>query len=606
MRLAPDQMVRVQIPVPPTQVFVIIFFRRGEKVGFGKIEGVENIARAKRGELVPVYQEISVKVDALNLFEKISNNGCASDCLLLESADVVTKYGEKSVICVDPCVKVKGFGTDFELRALNFVGEKFLSSIKRSLGFCELKKVVKSKFGVKSILGRLVRSEGVMSEEERLRASTHADVFRRIAFHLKPSSDRVLKKCRVFGGLFGVIGYDFIDQFECLPKNKLDLSKDPDYELNFYDSVIVVDHKNGKVFLCSSALIFCDEDKESEREKCLNKLRVFKSFLSECSKSSTNRVGFEGDLGVSEEEVLNRLSGFESDLSEGEFSKVVLKVKEHILKGDVFQVVVSRNLFGKMGVSAFEVYKELVRINPSPYMFYFKHSEGVLVGSSPETFIKVELTSKGFVLEIRPIAGTKPRGFDKNGFIDEELDSRFEADLRNDVKELAEHTMLIDLARNDVARVSKPGTRVCKKPYMIEKYSHVQHMVSVVKGVLKDDLDALHAYLASMNMGTLTGAPKVEAMKLIRLLEKSRRGFYGGSIGYLTPFGEFDSAIVIRSLNLKNGLAFVRAGAGVVLDSVPREEFFETQRKAMACVSAVLLAEKRVSGKTSVESKTGK
>ena len=150
--------------------------------------------------------------------------------------------------------------------------------------------------------------------------------------------------------------------------------------------------------------------------------------------------------------------------------------------------------------------------------------------------------------------------------------------------------MLIDLARNDIARISKPGTRYVDEPFVVEKYSHVQHLVSNVKGILKDDLDALHAYLASMNMGTLTGAPKVEAMKLIRKVEKKKRGFYGGSVGYITPNGDLDTCIVIRSMELKNNKAYIRAGAGIVFDSIPKNEFIETEKKAQACLKAIRAA----------------
>ena len=150
--------------------------------------------------------------------------------------------------------------------------------------------------------------------------------------------------------------------------------------------------------------------------------------------------------------------------------------------------------------------------------------------------------------------------------------------------------MLIDLARNDVARISKPGTRYCNEPFIVEKYSHVQHLVSNVQGILKEDLDALHAYLASMNMGTLTGAPKVEAMKLIREVEKTKRGFYGGAVGYITPSKDFDSCIIIRSMRLKNKKAYVRAGAGIVYDSIAEKEYEETEKKAKACLKAISLA----------------
>ena len=283
-----------------------------------------------------------------------------------------------------------------------------------------------------------------------------------------------------------------------------------------------------------------------------------------------------------------------TDTSKKEFVKIVKELKVHILQGDVFQIVPSRTIAVEFSAEPLDVYKKLRNLNPSPYMFYFNNSAGILLGSSPEMFLKVE-GNEAKKVEIRPIAGTKPRGF-KDGIIDPDLDSRFEAELKLDEKELAEHTMLIDLARNDVARVSVPGTRHCDKPYLIEKYSHVQHLVSNVSGVMRNELDALHAYLASMNMGTLTGAPKVEAMKLLRLKEKTKRGFYGGSIGYLTPSGDFDSAIVIRSMSIKGGKAFVRAGAGIVFDSVPEKEFEETEGKARAAIMALELASGGKSG----------
>ena len=189
-------------------------------------------------------------------------------------------------------------------------------------------------------------------------------------------------------------------------------------------------------------------------------------------------------------------------------------------------------------------------------------------------------------MEIRPIAGTKPRGL-VDGKIDPDLDSRYEIELKIDPKEVSEHTMLVDLARNDIARISKPGTRFVDTSFVVEKYSHVQHLVSNVKGVLREDLDALHAYLATMNMGTLTGAPKVEAMKLARLYENTKRGFYGGAVGYVTPSGELDTAIIIRSVRIKDNRASIRVGAGIVHDSDPESEFLETERKAQACLKAL-------------------
>ena len=221
-------------------------------------------------------------------------------------------------------------------------------------------------------------------------------------------------------------------------------------------------------------------------------------------------------------------------------------------------------------------------------MFYIKNDDGVLLGSSPEMSLRVQGDEKK-IAEIRPIAGTKPRGLVGNK-IDIDLDSRYETELKIDAKEISEHIMLVDLARNDVAKISEPGTRYVDEPFIVEKYSHVQHLVSNVKGTLKHNLDALHAYVATMNMGTLTGAPKVEAMKLIRIYEKTKRGFYGGAVGYITPSGDLDSTIVIRSIRIKGNKAYVRAGAGIVYDSDPESEFVETERKAYACLKAIELA----------------
>jgi anthranilate synthase component 1 len=218
-------------------------------------------------------------------------------------------------------------------------------------------------------------------------------------------------------------------------------------------------------------------------------------------------------------------------------------------------------------------------------MFYVKRQEDVLFGSSPETCLKVSGQPRR--VEITPLAGTRPRGFDASGFIDPDLDSRLEAELKLDQKELAEHMMLVDLARNDVARVSRPGTRRVDRLLTVDRFSHVMHLVSYVSGELRGDLDALHAYAASMNMGTLVGAPKVRAAELLRELEPTKRGPYGGAVGYLSCDGAMDTAITIRSALVRDNVAYVRAGAGVVYDSDPQLEADETRRKAQAVLKAL-------------------
>ena len=264
---------------------------------------------------------------------------------------------------------------------------------------------------------------------------------------------------------------------------------------------------------------------------------------------------------------------------------MVRSAKKHIVDGDIFQVVLSRTKVEPCPDEALDVYKRLRELNPSPYMFYISTPNTTLLGSSPELNLRVSGTEQRNV-EIRPIAGTKPRGKIK-GKLDADIDFRYEAELKIDRKELAEHMMLVDLARNDIARVAEPGTRVVTELLTAEKYESVQHLVSNVKGTLAKNLDALSAYLATMNMGTLTGAPKIEAMKIIRQLEKTKRGYYGGAVMYLTVDGQFDSCITIRSLQIKDHKAFIRVGAGIVHDSVPKTEFEETEHKAGSCMRAL-------------------
>ena len=390
---------------------------------------------------------------------------------------------------------------------------------------------------------------------------------RTIAFKFKPASKPFIPYC----GIFGAVSYDFIDQFEDLPKNKSDLLRDPDYIFYFVDNLFMVDHKEQKTHFVANALV--TEDFEETYSECLSKIQNYRSLVDE--KTDYYKLN---NLKKSDVK-------FETDTTKEEFIEQVNKIKKHILAGDVYQCVISRTISAGFSGNAFDVYKKLRDVNPSPYMFYINNPDGVVLGASPEMNLRVE-GNKEKIVEIRPIAGTKPRGISNNK-IDFDLDSRYEIELKTDAKEIAEHTMLVDLARNDIARISKPGTRYVDEPYTIEKYSHVQHLVSNVRGILKDDLDALHAYLATMNMGTLTGVPKVEAMKLIRIYEKTKRGFYGGAVGYLTPSGDMDSAILIRSTRIKDNKAYVRVGAGIVYDSNPESEFVETERKAQACLNAI-------------------
>jgi anthranilate synthase component 1 len=271
-------------------------------------------------------------------------------------------------------------------------------------------------------------------------------------------------------------------------------------------------------------------------------------------------------------------------MDDADYAGVVRRLKQHVREGDVFQVVPSRS-FRLPCPEPYAAYHVLRARNPSPYLFFLNDIDFTLFGASPESALKVDGASGE--VEIAPIAGTRARGRDAAGRPDPELDARLEAELRTDAKELAEHMMLVDLARNDVARISKPGSRAVVELLRVDRYSQVMHLVSRVRGQLLADLDALHAYQASMNMGTLTGAPKIEACRLLRLTEASARGPYGGAVGYLDAHGNLDTAIIIRSALVRDGEAEVRAGAGVVHDSVPEREADETRRKAAAVLDAI-------------------
>ncbi len=542
------------------------------------------------GSVVPIVETLPFAVNPVEYFAKLSDHGRQKNSLLFESASIVPKYGERSLGTSDPCLKIIGKGESFEIAALNKTGVKFIEFLKNDFDFCD--EIECSKDLIK---GKLRPKRGIVSEDERLKLKNHADILRAIAFKFKPASKPFIPYC----GLFGAVSYDFIDQFEDLPKNKSDLLDDPDYVFYFVDNLFMVDHKGQKTHFVANALV--TEDFEETYSECVSKVKNYKNLVDKKDNSFETNGGNNITIGNNTENknnknIKNVNNGpnkkdiksnikVESDVTKEEFIETVNKIKKHIIAGDVYQCVISRTISTGFNGNAFDIYKKLRDFNPSPYMFYINNSDGIVLGASPEMNLRVE-GDKEKIVEIRPIAGTKPRGI-MNNKIDSDLDSRYEIELKTDAKEIAEHTMLVDLARNDIARISKPGTRYVDEPYTIEKYSHVQHLVSNVRGVLKDDLDALHAYLATMNMGTLTGAPKVEAMKLIRIYEKTKRGFYGGAVGYLTPSGDMDSAILIRSIRIKDNKAYVRVGAGIVYDSNPESEFIETERKAQACLNAI-------------------
>ena len=278
------------------------------------------------------------------------------------------------------------------------------------------------------------------------------------------------------------------------------------------------------------------------------------------------------------EQVLSKNEiSFKSNMNFEEYSKCIEKIKDYIIEGDVMQVVFAQERSADFDLPPFELYKSLRKLNPSPYMFFLDFGDYQLVGSSPEILVRLEHGD----ITVRPIAGTKPRGQN------EKEDQQLEDELRNDPKELAEHLMLIDLGRNDIGRVAEIGTVNTNEKMVIERYSHVMHLVSNVVGKVRDNISPIDALRATFPAGTLTGAPKVRAMEIIDELEVSRRRIYGGAVGYISWSGNMDTAIVIRSAVIKDNKIYVGAGGGIVADSVAEKEWEEVNNKSMAIVKAI-------------------
>ena len=367
------------------------------------------------------------------------------------------------------------------------------------------------------------------------------------------------------GGLVGYFSYDYLTYREPTVKCKVeDTEEFKDVDLMLFDQVIAFDNLCQKIVLIVNMSL---EDPETGYNKAVVELKQLKELL---------------EHGEKKQEMGGKLLGKVTPLFEKEqFCEMVEKAKHHIHEGDIFQIVLSNRLSAPFEGSLFDTYRVLRTINPSPYMFYFSGTDVEVAGASPETLVKLE----DGVLHTFPLAGTRPRG--KN----EEEDKLLEKDLLADEKEIAEHNMLVDLGRNDLGKISKFGTVKVEKLHSIERYSHVMHIGSTVRGDIKEEFDALDAIEAVLPAGTLSGAPKIRACQLIGELENNKRGIYGGAIGYIDFTGNMDTCIAIRIAYKKNGKVFVRSGAGIVADSVPEKEYQECINKAKASLKALELAQ---------------
>jgi anthranilate synthase component I len=488
------------------------------------------------------------RVDLLALYAKLSDQGARRDTLLIETT------AGKSIIVDRAAVRIECRGGEVVLTALSPNGEAVLDIAERKLA-----DHVASRTPDRLVLAFERCSE--VDAETRLRAPSPFDVLRTITISLRSETlEEAMTVC-----LAGVIAFDHVDLFEELPANPEDPTGFPDFIFWLAESAIIAEPGMAPRLVCTS---FGGSDTEQERRGHFSAIERLGDLAFRASDISPFKPGPGTPVSVS------------ADLSDEEFAAAVSKLKEHILAGDVYQIVASRT-FSAPCPEPLSAFARVRGLDRSPYMFFVSMAGSVLFGASPETSVRVTREAGKRVLEVKPIAGTRPRGGDGDE------DDRMEADLRLDEKEAAEHMMLVDLARNDVARVSEPGTRHVASLMTLEKYARVMHLVSSVKGILASGYDSLHALQACLNVGTLSGAPKLKATELLRRYERTRRGAYGGAVGWLNGQGLLDTGVVIRSALVKDGTAFVRAGAGVVYDSDPVAEAEETRRKASAVLSAI-------------------
>ncbi|VEG25724.1 anthranilate synthase component 1 [Actinomyces howellii] len=495
------------------------------------------------------------------------------DCVLLESADITTKASRTTIAVLEASTRLTSQGEEVTLEALPGALDDGRAALER-VGAALRDQVVERSSDRLHLRIPAPPADG-LEERERLRALSTIEPVRVLAAAEVDHPHLPLEA--------GVLAFDYLATFESLPEVGQGANTCPDYL--FYDArvILVLDHPTATATLVGASV---------DPEGLEGRMDELAAAIDATSATDAARVGggtHREPTGPARQEATGAATlRALPTVSDAGFEAVVERMKEHIAAGDVYQVVPSRG-FTLPCPDALAAYHRLRVSNPSPYMFYLAAPDFELFGASPESALLY--SARTGEVAIRPIAGTRPRGLGPDGSVDHERDTRLELELRTDDKEVAEHVMLVDLARNDVARVSVPGTRRVGDLLRVDRYSRVMHLVSEVSGRLAPDLDALDAFRASMTMGTLTGAPKLRAAELIRQAEGVRRGSYGGSVGYVRGDGELDTCIVIRAAFVRDGTALVQAGAGVVSDSVPAAEAAETVHKACAVLEAVAAAQ---------------
>ena len=528
----------------------------------------------------------------LGLVDTVQDGSRPTNTVLLESADIASKQHLTTIAVLAASAQITCMGDTVTLKALDTTdGPQALKAVAQYLS-----SAVTRQSDSELVLHLPSVAEDSAEEHARLRERSTMEPLRILTDQVVAHPHLPL--------VAGAVAFDYLGTYESLPSVADGANTCPDYLFFNARIILVVDHPTGSCQLVGASFDAAQLSAQMDAlEAAINELpsqaeqtpsapaeqaAPAQQTTSAASVQQAASPEAQATAATSAQQAAEDTITAYPTMSDADFCELVAKMQQHIAIGDAYQVVPSRG-FVIDCPQPLQTYRYLHDADPSPYMFYIATDDFELFGASPESSLLH--SAKTGQVAIRPIAGTRPRGFAPDGSIDHELDIRLELELRSDAKEVAEHVMLVDLARNDVARISAPGTRKVTQLLRVDRYSRVMHLVSEVTGQLASDLHPLDAFRASMTMGTLTGAPKLRAAELIRQYEGTRRGSYGGAVGYLRGDGELDTCIVIRSAFARGGKAIVQAGAGVVSDSVPQREADETAHKASNVLRAIAAAQ---------------
>ena len=543
----------------------------------------------------------------LGLVDTVQDGSRPTNTVLLESADIASKQHLTTIAVLAASAQITCTGDTVTLKALDTTdGPQALKAVAQKLS-----SAVTHQSDSELVLHLPSVAEDSAEEHARLRERSTMEPLRILTDQVVAHPHLPL--------VAGAVAFDYLGTYESLPSVADGANTCPDYLFFNARIILVVDHPTGSCQLVGASLDAAQLGAQMDAlEAAINELPAQaqqaaaqvtpaasapaeqaapatpaqaapaqQTTLTASAQQAASPEAQATPAASAQQTTEDTITAYPT-MSDADFCELVAKMQQHIAIGDAYQVVPSRG-FVIDCPQPLQTYRYLHDADPSPYMFYIATDDFELFGASPESSLLH--SAKTGQVAIRPIAGTRPRGFAPDGSIDHELDIRLELELRSDAKEVAEHVMLVDLARNDVARISAPGTRKVTQLLRVDRYSRVMHLVSEVTGQLASDLHPLDAFRASMTMGTLTGAPKLRAAELIRQYEGTRRGSYGGAVGYLRGDGELDTCIVIRSAFARGGKAIVQAGAGVVSDSVPQREADETAHKASNVLRAIAAAQ---------------